>query len=58
MAPGDKMFHVVAFKDNKNSMHSFKTRVEADKHYLMQGSKTPKMLMSGETGDILLANGD
>lgn len=57
MAPGDKKFHVVSFKNGKNLMHSYQTRVEADKTYLMQG-KVPKMLMSGETGDVLLSGGD
>jgi len=57
MAPGDKKFHVVSFKNKKNSMTSHKTRVEGDKAYLMQG-KVPKFLMSGETGDILMSSGD
>lgn len=57
MAPGDKTFHVVALKNNKIKMHSSKTRVEGDKVFLIQG-KVPKILMSGETGDILLSSGD
>jgi hypothetical protein len=57
MAPGDKMFHLVSLKDGKNKMGSFKTRVEADKAYLMLG-KIPKIMMSGETGDILMSDGD
>lgn len=57
MAPGDKMFHVVSLKNKQNSMKSFKTRVEADKAYLMLGN-TPKIIMAGETGDILASSGD
>lgn len=57
MAPGDKMFHLVTYKNKQNKMSSFKTRAEADKQYLMQGN-VPKLLMSGETGDILMSNGD
>lgn len=57
MAPGDKMFHVVSFKNNKNKMNSFKSRIDAAKEYLMLG-KIPKIMMSGETGDILMSSGD
>ena len=51
------MFHVVALKNNQMKMRSSKTRIEGDKEFLMQG-KAPKILMSGETGDILLSSGD
>lgn len=51
------MFHLVSLKDGKNNMSSFKSRVEADKAYLILG-KIPKIMMSGETGDILMSNGD
>lgn len=57
MAPGDKMFHLVALRNKQIKMHSFNTRVEADKEYLMQG-RVPKIIMGGETGDILMSNGD
>jgi vancomycin permeability regulator SanA len=57
MAPGDKMFHLVSFHDKKNKMNNFKTRLEAEKRYIQLG-KVPKLLMSGETGDVLLSHGD
>jgi hypothetical protein len=57
MAPGDKMLHVISLKDKQNKMHSFHTRVEADMDYLKFG-RIPKLMISGETGDILLSNGD
>lgn len=38
-------------------MKSFKTRKEANVGYVVIG-KTPKMMMSGETGDILQSDGD
>lgn len=52
MAPGDKMFHLVSLKDGKNQMQQFKSRQEADKAFASAG-KIAKILMSGETGDIL-----
>jgi len=57
MAPGDKKFHIVSYKNKQNKMNSYQTRVEADKAYLMLG-KIPKIMMSGETGDILMSGGD
>jgi len=38
-------------------MRAYKTRVQGDMEYLKLGN-VPKLLMSGETGDILLSNGD
>ena len=58
MAPGDKMFHVVSMnKQKQNKFTSFKTRKEADYAYAVLG-KVPKIIMSGETGDVLAAKGD
>ena len=57
MAPGDKMYHLVSYKDGKNQMQQFKTRQEADKAFAATG-KVAKILMSGETGDILSSEGD
>ena len=58
MAPGDRKFHVVSLKDKQNNkMSSHKTRLEAEKEYLIRG-KHPKIMMSGETGDILMSSGD
>jgi hypothetical protein len=57
MAPGDKMFHLISLQGKENTMNQYKTRAEADKQYEKLGN-IPKILMSGETGDILLSNGD
>lgn len=57
MAPGDKMFHLISYKDKQNRYRSYKTRKEGDIEYLKLG-KIPKLLMSGETGDILLSGGE
>lgn len=57
MAPGDRMFHVVSLKNKQNKMNNFKTRLDAVKEYLKLGN-IPKIMMSGETGDILMSNGD
>lgn len=58
MAPGDKMFHLVSMKEkNQNKFSSFKTRTQAEIAYATLG-KVPKLMMSGETGDILKSHGD
>ncbi len=57
MAPGDKMFYLISYKDKANKMASFKTRALADEGFKKLGD-TPKILMSGETGDILESSGD
>lgn len=38
-------------------MKTFQTRDEADKSFSQLG-EIPKILVSGETGDVLIANGD
>lgn len=53
MAPGDKQFHLVSQNENKsNLMKTYASREEANKAYEGLGN-LPKLLMSGETGDIL-----
>lgn len=59
MAPGDRQFHMVSWDAAKktNQMKTFQGRTEADDAYAALGS-VPKVLVSGETGDVLLANGE
>jgi len=59
MAPGDAQFHMVSWDAAKktNQMKTFQARKEADEAYYALGS-IPKILVSGETGDVLLANGE
>lgn len=59
MAPGDKQFHLVNWDPAKksNQMKTFSTRNEAEEKYNAAG-EVPKILISGETGDVLLANGN
>lgn len=59
MAPGDRQFHMVSWDANKkfNNMKTFQKRDEAEKDYQGLGD-LPKILISGETGDVLLANGE
>lgn len=59
MAPGDAQFHMVSWDDARktNQMKTFQSRKEADEAYYALGS-IPKILVSGETGDILLGNGE
>jgi len=40
-----------------NNMKTFQKRAEAEKDYQALGD-LPKILISGETGDVLLANGE
>lgn len=55
MAPGDKMFYVISYEGKTNSMNSFKTRQLADAAFTAMKQDTPRIMMSGETGDILRA---
>ena len=58
MAPGDSQFHTVNFQPNNqvNGYRSFPTRGTAQKHFEELG-EMPKLLISGETGDVLMATG-
>lgn len=59
MAPGDKQFHMVSWDAAKkiNNMKTFQKRDLAEKDFLALG-EIPKILVAGETGDILLSNGE
>jgi hypothetical protein len=57
MAPGDKMFYMISQQaDGKNAMKSFSKRFIADAAF--KNLKDPKVLISGETGDLLASDGD
>ena len=58
MAPGDKMFHLVSWNDAKktNFVKSYESREEANTAFAEKDSLN-KLLVSGETGDVLLAAG-
>jgi hypothetical protein len=57
MAPGDQMFYIVSNESSQNKMSSFKTRELANKSFAKMGS-VPRIMVAGETGDILQAKGD
>jgi len=57
MAPGDQMFYIVSYENKANKMNSFKTRDLADAAFAKFGDSTPRIMMSGETGDILASKG-
>jgi hypothetical protein len=57
MAPGDQMFYIVSYENKANKMNSFKTRELADAAFSKFGDATPRIMMSGETGDILASKG-
>ena len=57
MAPGDKMFYLISFADKKNKMASYKYRQLADIEFKKLGD-IPKIMISGETGDVLQAAGN
>merc|ERR1719460_1212589 len=58
MAPGDQMFYIVSYENKQNKMNSFKTRKEANKYWMLMQKTTPRIMISGETGDILQSKGD
>ena len=58
MAPGDHMFYIVSYEGKQNKMQSFKSRELANKAYSKMAQSVPRIMMSGETGDILQAKGD
>ena len=51
------MFHLVSLKNNKTQMASIKSRKEANIEFAVLG-KVPKIMMAGETGDILQSAGE
>lgn len=58
MAPGDQMYYIVSNENKANKMNSFKTRKLANESYDKMGSDVARIMMSGETGDILQSKGD
>lgn len=60
MAPGDKQFHVVTWNLDKgiNNMKTFQTRQDADKAFANDFGDMPRLLICGETGDVLSAVGE
>jgi hypothetical protein len=58
MAPGDQMYYLVSNENKANKMNSFKTRKLANEAYDKMGSDVARIMMSGETGDILQSKGD
>ena len=60
MAPGDKMFYLVSYDPatKSNKMNSFKTRALADQAFQKLKDQSAKILMSGETGDLLRSEGN
>lgn len=57
MAPGDKMFYIISYENKVNKMNSFKTRALAEKDFSKMTKDTPRIMISGETGDILQSQG-
>ena len=58
MAPGDQMFYIISNENKANKMNSFKTRALANDFYAKMKDDTARIMISGETGDILQAKGD
>jgi hypothetical protein len=57
MAPGDQMFYMITYEGKSNKMNSFKTRELADEAFNKKGDNIPRIMVSGETGDILASKG-
>lgn len=57
MAPGDMQFYVVQYiKDKKNNKFDwYKTRALATEAFNKLDKSIPRIMLSGETGDILMA---
>lgn len=58
MAPGDQMFYIVSNENKANKMNSFKTRDLANDFYAKMSADVSRIMVSGETGDILQSKGD
>ncbi len=58
MAPGDHSFHLVSWDDNKkfNNVKTYPKRALGEEGFTNLG-EIPKILVSGETGDVVLASG-
>ena len=60
MAPGDKQFHICSWNLDKgiNNMKTYPTREEANKAFAGNFGEMPRLLICGETGDVLQAFGE
>ena len=60
MAPGDNQFHLITWNLDKgiNNMKTFPSRELADKAFSVDYASMPRLLISGETGDVVQASGD
>ena len=52
------MYYIVSYENKANKMNSFKTRALANDFYNKMPNDTARIMMSGETGDILQSKGD
>lgn len=52
------MFHVVSYEGKTNKFTSYKTRELADEAFTKLGNSVPRIMMSGETGDVLRSHGE
>ena len=52
------MYYIVSFDNKANKMNSFKTRSLANDFYNKMDQNMARIMMSGETGDILQSKGD
>ena len=59
MAPGDHQFYAISWDMDKarNDMKTLFKRSEADSYFDALG-QIPKILVSGETGDVLSSQGE
>lgn len=59
MAPGYHEFHIISWDMDKarNDFKTLQKRSEADTYFEDLGNR-PKILISGETGDVLLGSGE
>lgn len=60
MAPGDNQFHLVTWNLDKgiNNMKTFQNRTLAEKSFNSDYGEMPRLLISGETGDVVMASGE
>lgn len=52
------MFYIVSYEDKMNKMNSFKKRDLAEAAFDKMANGVPRIMIGGETGDILRGNGD
>ena len=49
------MFYLISYENKVNKMNSFKTRALADEAFGKMNKDIPRIMIAGETGDILQA---